>query len=53
MTLTFDEHDGKTTLTSHSQCPTQDVRDTILQSGMEWGMNETYDRLDEVLAKLV
>jgi uncharacterized protein YndB with AHSA1/START domain len=52
VTLTFDEHDGKTTLTSHSPCPSVEVRDAILQSGMEYGVNETYERLDELLATL-
>jgi uncharacterized protein YndB with AHSA1/START domain len=52
VTLTFDEHDGKTTLVSHSQCPSKEVRDGILESGMEYGVNETYERLDEVLAAL-
>ncbi len=53
VTLTFDEHEGKTTLTSHMQCPSQELRDGMLQSGMEWGMNETYERLDELVATLV
>ena len=30
-----------------------EARDAMVQSGMAEGMNEGYDRLDEVLAKLV
>ena len=28
-------------------------REGMLQSGMEGGMNETYERLDELLAKML
>jgi uncharacterized protein YndB with AHSA1/START domain len=50
ITVTFDEHDGKTHLVSHSLCPSQEVRDAILASGMEHGMRETMDQLDELVA---
>lgn len=49
VTLTFDEADGRTTLTSTSLCPSPDVRDQILATGMEKGVVETYDRLAEHL----
>jgi uncharacterized protein YndB with AHSA1/START domain len=52
ITVTFDEHDGKTHLVSHSLCPSREVRDTILASGMEHGMRETMDQLDELVASL-
>ena len=32
---------------SRSLCPSKEVRDTILGSGMEHGMRETWDALDE------
>jgi uncharacterized protein YndB with AHSA1/START domain len=51
-TLTLDEHDGKTTLHSHLQYQSPEDRDGHIQSGMEPGMRETYDRLAEVIASL-
>ena len=52
ITVTFDERDGKTHLVSHSLCPSKDVRDAIIASGMEHGMRETMDLLDELVASL-
>jgi len=52
VTVTFEEHDGKTNLVSHSLCPSKEVRDTIIASGMEHGMRETMDQLDELVASL-
>lgn len=49
VTLTFDEQAGKTTLTSTSRCPSVEVRDAILGSGMEYGTREQFERLDEHL----
>jgi uncharacterized protein YndB with AHSA1/START domain len=51
-TLTLEEHDGKTTLTNHLLYQTAADRDGHLQSGMEGSMNETYDRLEELLPTL-
>jgi len=51
-TLTLEEHDGKTTLTATSVFDTVEDRDGMLQSGMESGAAETYDRLDEYLEVL-
>jgi len=39
-------------VTSHLLYKSQEHRDGHLQSGMEWGLNETYQRLDELLATL-
>jgi uncharacterized protein YndB with AHSA1/START domain len=50
-TITFDEQDGKTTLTVLDVCSTQEERDAILASGMEEGLNESYDRLAELVAE--
>jgi uncharacterized protein YndB with AHSA1/START domain len=50
--MTFEERDGKTTVTSRSVFPDKETRDALLQSGMEAGAVETYERLDEYLAKL-
>jgi uncharacterized protein YndB with AHSA1/START domain len=52
VTVTFDEADGKTHLVSRSLCPSKDVRDAIIASGMEHGMRETMDQLDELVASL-
>jgi uncharacterized protein YndB with AHSA1/START domain len=52
VTVTLDEHDGKTTLRSHLLYQSVEDRDGHLQSGMEAGVRETYDRLAELLAEL-
>ncbi len=52
VTTTFVEKDGKTTMMSHMRYQSREHRDGHLQSGMESGMNETFQRLDEVLATL-
>lgn len=46
VTLTLEEHDGTTTLTSTSLYHSAADRDAHLRSGMEPGMTETLDRLD-------
>jgi uncharacterized protein YndB with AHSA1/START domain len=51
-TATFEEHDGKTTLRATAVFDTVEDRDGMLQSGMEEGAVETYDRLDEYLEVL-
>jgi len=50
-TLTLEEHEGKTTLTVLDVCATKVDRDAILASGMEEGLNESYDRLAALLAE--
>jgi uncharacterized protein YndB with AHSA1/START domain len=52
ITVTFDERDGKTHVVSHTMCPSRDIRDMIIASGMEQGMRETWDALDELVASL-
>jgi uncharacterized protein YndB with AHSA1/START domain len=51
-TLTLEERDGKTTLTSTSVHDSREARDAMLESGMESGAAETMDRLDEYLEVL-
>jgi uncharacterized protein YndB with AHSA1/START domain len=51
-TLELEEQDGKTTITSTSVFDSVEDRDGMLQSGMEEGAVETYDRLDEYLETL-
>lgn len=52
-TLTFEEQDGKTLLRINDVYQSVEDRDAALQSGMESGINESYERLDELIAKLV
>jgi uncharacterized protein YndB with AHSA1/START domain len=46
----FMERDGKTTLTVTVLYPSKEIRDIVLQSGMEHGAAESYDKLAELLA---
>ena len=50
-TLT-DLPDGRTLFRSRSVFTSKEDRDGMIQSGMESGLRETYERLDEVLANL-
>ena len=47
-TLTLSEADGGTRLTILVQCPSQEVRDAIIESGMEAGMQDALDLLEQV-----
>jgi uncharacterized protein YndB with AHSA1/START domain len=51
-TVTFEEHDGKTTVRTNSVFQSVIARDAMVESGMAAGMGEGYERLDELLAKL-
>jgi uncharacterized protein YndB with AHSA1/START domain len=51
-TLTLQERDGKTSLTATSVFDSVEDRDGMLQSGMQEGAAETWDRLDEYLEVL-
>lgn len=51
-TATFEEQDGKTLVRTNSVYQSIEDRDGMIESGMESGMNEGYERLDELLAKL-
>lgn len=51
-TLSFEEHDGKTTVTSVSRYESKEARDGMIASGMEVGAAESYNHLDELLARL-
>jgi uncharacterized protein YndB with AHSA1/START domain len=51
-TLTLEEHDGKTTVRTNSVFQSVEARDAMVRSGMAEGMNDGYDRLDDLLAKL-
>jgi uncharacterized protein YndB with AHSA1/START domain len=51
-TATFAEQDGCTTLTILVEHTSQEHRDMHLNSGMEEGMNESLDHLEQVAASL-
>jgi uncharacterized protein YndB with AHSA1/START domain len=50
-TATFEDLGGRTRLRANAVFQSVEDRDGMLQSGMEGGMNEGYDRLDELLAE--
>ena len=50
--VTFTEAEGRTTLSLLTQCPTKALRDLILDSGMEGGMQEGMDLLEQVAISL-
>lgn len=52
-TATFEDLGDRTKVVTVSTFHTTEERDGMLGSGMEGGLNETYERLDEVLARLV
>ncbi len=51
VTSVFVEKDGKTTLTATILYPSKEVRDAVIQSGMEHGAAESYDKLAELLTR--
>jgi hypothetical protein len=51
-TATFTEIDGRTRLELLVDCPSKEVRDAILASGMEGGMQEGYDVLEQIAISL-
>ncbi len=51
-TLTFEEVEGRTRVRAVSVYQSVEDRDMMVQSGMEEGLNEGYDRLDELIARL-
>ncbi len=51
-TATFEDLGGRTRVTTTSLFHTTEERDGMLASGMEGGLNETYARLDALLARL-
>jgi uncharacterized protein YndB with AHSA1/START domain len=51
-TLRLEERDGRTTVRTNSVYQSVEDRNGMIQSGMETGVNEGYDRLAELLARL-
>ena len=52
VTHTFTENAGRTTLRILMQLPSQEIRDAIINSGMEGGMQEGMDHLEQVAISL-
>jgi uncharacterized protein YndB with AHSA1/START domain len=50
--ITFTETDGRTMLELLVQCSSREVRDMIIDSGMETGMQESLDVLEQVAISL-
>ena len=53
ITITLEERDGKTYMVQHELYPSKQALDWALGSGMEHGMRETLDQLDELVASQV
>jgi uncharacterized protein YndB with AHSA1/START domain len=51
-TATLTEEDGRTTLTVLVQAPSKEMRDAIIDSGMEAGMQDAMDLLEQVAVSL-
>jgi len=52
-TATFAQTGGRTLLTVLVECPSKVVRDAIIDSGMEGGMQEAMDKLEQVAVSLL
>jgi uncharacterized protein YndB with AHSA1/START domain len=50
--LTLEERDGRTIARTHSVFQTVEARDAMVEHGMAEGMNDGFDRLDELLSRL-
>jgi len=53
VTTVLTEENGKTRITVTASYPSKDVRDMVLQTGMERGAAISYDRLEDVASELV
>ncbi|MQA77683.1 MAG: ATPase [Streptosporangiales bacterium] len=51
-TYTFTEQDGRTTVTLLTEVATREVRDMILDSGMETGMQAGWDLVEQIAISL-
>ncbi len=50
-TVTFDDRDGKTTVTMVTRLDSVAARDAMVEMGSEAGMTESFERLDALLAR--
>jgi uncharacterized protein YndB with AHSA1/START domain len=49
--MTLEEHDGVTTMTVHVTHKSAEERDAVLATGMESGMQVSYDRLEDLVRR--
>jgi uncharacterized protein YndB with AHSA1/START domain len=52
VTATLEQRDGKTEFVLHQLYPTKEALDGAIASGMEKGMRETYEQLEELVGSL-
>lgn len=52
-TVTFEDTGGTTTVRTNSVFQSVEARDAMVEAGMSGGMSEGYERLDELLGKLI
>ena len=52
-TLTLAEHGGVTTMTILSRYPSKEVRDSVIESGMEHGLQVSLNRAEAILINLL
>jgi uncharacterized protein YndB with AHSA1/START domain len=52
MTVTFDERDGRTTVTVHTLFPSTEMKETHLSYGMVEGLKSSLDQLGDVVAAM-
>ena len=52
ITTTYDEADGVTTMRALCRYDSKETRDAVIASGMESGMNSSYDAIDALLPTL-
>jgi hypothetical protein len=50
--VTFTEVDGRTAVAILMECGTMELRDAIIDSGMELGLQEAMDALEQVAISL-
>jgi uncharacterized protein YndB with AHSA1/START domain len=50
--MKLEDRNGRTVIRGRSVFQSVEDRDAMIQAGMEGGMNEGYDRLDELVARL-
>lgn len=52
VTVTFSEADGRTTMTMLTEMESKEARDGLVESGMEGGLQEGLDLVEEIAAEL-
>lgn len=52
VTVTFSEEDGRTTMTMLTEMESKEARDGLIESGMEGGLQEGLDLIEEIAIEL-